>query len=147
MTAALALLVILFFIIFYHLTAIPETNLWGGDRQFLPILYSIGALLGQLLIALIYGAPYSAVVISGMGSLVSVILCFAKLPGLYDWIEKSIGFISIYYNVTENFNSTKIDSIGFLSESDRIPGDGIASDSDGYGSRVGFVDLGLNIFP
>ncbi|CAF1332146.1 unnamed protein product [Adineta ricciae] len=97
MTATLALLVILCFIVFYHLSAIPETNLWGGDRQFLPILYSIGALLGQLLIALIYGVPYSAVVISGMGSLVSVILCFAKLPGLYDWIEKSIGFTSIYY--------------------------------------------------
>ncbi|CAF1537544.1 unnamed protein product [Adineta ricciae] len=81
-------LTILAAIVCYHLYAIPDKSLWAGDLQLSPVFYSVGGLVGQGLIAILYGAPYSAIVISGIDSSVAFILGLAKLAGLYDWVEK-----------------------------------------------------------
>ncbi|CAF1332282.1 unnamed protein product [Adineta ricciae] len=81
-------LIILAAIVCYHLYAIPDKSLWAGDLQLSPVLYSVGGLVGQGLIAILYGAPYSAIVINGIGSSVAFILGLAGLAGLYDWVGK-----------------------------------------------------------
>ncbi|CAF1669732.1 unnamed protein product, partial [Adineta ricciae] len=80
-------LIILAAIVCYHLYAIPDKSLWAGDLQLSPVLYSVGGLVGQGLIAILYGAPYSAIVINGIGSSVAFILGLAGLAGLYDWMK------------------------------------------------------------
>lgn len=93
----LALLLLLIPFLVCHLCVIPKTKLWRGGLEWLPLMYLLTGLIGQWLVAILYGKSYSAVIISSMGSIVALIVGLAGLQGIYDWIEKSAILISVVY--------------------------------------------------
>ncbi|CAF1472326.1 unnamed protein product [Adineta ricciae] len=81
----------------YDLNAIPDKCLWGGHLQFLPLAYSVAGLAGPGLIAILYRKSYGPLVISGIGSAMGFILGCFGFHGLYDWVEKSMDLMSVFY--------------------------------------------------
>ena len=97
MGAVFFFLLALFVVVCLHLFTFSKKEYWEGRLEFMPVVYSIAGLMAQGLIAILYGAPYSAIIFSGCGSLGAFGFALAQVGGIYDWLEKCMMFVSIFY--------------------------------------------------
>ncbi|CAF1248290.1 unnamed protein product [Adineta ricciae] len=79
-----------------HVRAFPPYETWEGKLAFSPVVSSASNLIGSIMVAYLYGVPYTPLTIGWVGLVVNVCVS-RKSAGLYDWLQKTVAFISIFY--------------------------------------------------